>query len=155
MQEATLLAAWDDLGTTFGPTEGQSDVVAQVVPMPLPPVTPVCTGITFDSDPHNCGLCGHDCLGGTCQSGQCQPFALATGMPSPMGGVVVGTDLYVSDFGALGPPHIPGSLLRIAADGTKTTLETDLSAPAAVWFDQTTSSLLMTDYSHFHVISRP
>jgi hypothetical protein len=28
------------------------------------------------SDPHNCGGCGHDCLGGRCSSGACQPVAL-------------------------------------------------------------------------------
>jgi hypothetical protein len=30
------------------------------------------------TDPHNCGTCGHDCLAGTCKAGRCQPFTLAT-----------------------------------------------------------------------------
>ncbi len=30
------------------------------------------------SDPANCGTCGHDCLGGKCTAGQCQPITLAT-----------------------------------------------------------------------------
>ena len=29
------------------------------------------------SDPINCGGCGHDCLGGACTSGSCQPVTLA------------------------------------------------------------------------------
>jgi hypothetical protein len=29
------------------------------------------------SDGKNCGACGHDCLGGACTSGQCQPIELA------------------------------------------------------------------------------
>jgi hypothetical protein len=29
------------------------------------------------TDPHNCGSCGHDCLLGTCQAGLCQPFTIA------------------------------------------------------------------------------
>lgn len=29
------------------------------------------------SDPMNCGACGHDCLGATCDAGQCRPFKLA------------------------------------------------------------------------------
>jgi hypothetical protein len=35
-----------------------------------------CTDIT--ADPHNCGACGHDCLGGACATSVCQPFALGT-----------------------------------------------------------------------------
>lgn len=30
------------------------------------------------SDPHNCGACGHDCLGGMCSTSLCQPVALVT-----------------------------------------------------------------------------
>ena len=37
------------------------------------------------SDPANCGSCGHDCLGGACESGLCQP-------------VVLREDIYGSDF---------------------------------------------------------
>src|SRR6266496_379702 len=36
-----------------------------------------CTNTT--SDAANCGRCGHDCLGGTCELGVCQPVTLATG----------------------------------------------------------------------------
>src|SRR5580698_9953333 len=28
------------------------------------------------SDSHNCGRCGHDCLGGLCSASACQPMAL-------------------------------------------------------------------------------
>jgi hypothetical protein len=44
------------------------------------------------SIPTNCGLCGHDCLGGQCSGGVCQPFALiaADAGASP-------TDLAVDD----------------------------------------------------------
>jgi hypothetical protein len=37
----------------------------------------VCAADTSD-DPANCGSCNHDCLGGTCMGGQCQPITLAT-----------------------------------------------------------------------------
>jgi hypothetical protein len=42
-----------------------------------------CT--STQADKHNCGQCGHDCLGGECALGQCQPFALwsAEGGASP------------------------------------------------------------------------
>lgn len=29
------------------------------------------------SDPHNCGVCGHDCVGGACSAGTCSPFTFA------------------------------------------------------------------------------
>jgi hypothetical protein len=29
------------------------------------------------TDPANCGYCGHDCLGGGCTAGVCQPVVLA------------------------------------------------------------------------------
>ncbi len=30
-----------------------------------------------DDDPKNCGVCGHDCLGGECRSGKCQPVVMS------------------------------------------------------------------------------
>ncbi len=37
-----------------------------------------CTSDDVESDPRNCGTCGHDCLGGACVQGACQPFLFAT-----------------------------------------------------------------------------
>jgi hypothetical protein len=33
--------------------------------------------IDLQSDRKNCGLCGHDCLGGACAGGKCQPLVIA------------------------------------------------------------------------------
>jgi hypothetical protein len=38
-----------------------------------------CTAV-IASDPKNCGRCGHDCLGGPCLEGKCQPSVLWTGV---------------------------------------------------------------------------
>lgn len=35
------------------------------------------------SDPANCGRCGHDCCGGACQGGVCQPVTIASGLNHP------------------------------------------------------------------------
>lgn len=40
-------------------------------------------GCASDTDPHNCGACGHDCLGGTCAGGKCGAFPLANGLTRP------------------------------------------------------------------------
>jgi hypothetical protein len=41
--------------------------------------TTVCGGLCVDmqTDGHNCGRCGHDCLYGACSSGMCQPWPIA------------------------------------------------------------------------------
>jgi hypothetical protein len=35
-----------------------------------------CPGINLASDPKNCGACAHDCLGGACTAGACQPVLI-------------------------------------------------------------------------------
>lgn len=40
-------------------------------------------GAVLATDRRNCGRCGHDCLGGDCAAGQCQPFAIFTGLLTP------------------------------------------------------------------------
>jgi hypothetical protein len=37
------------------------------------------------SDPKNCGSCKHDCKGGGCLGGVCQPYAIVTGNEGPYG----------------------------------------------------------------------
>ncbi len=36
-----------------------------------------------DSDGRNCGACGHDCLGGQCMAGRCQPVEVTQGLSNP------------------------------------------------------------------------
>jgi hypothetical protein len=38
---------------------------------------PPCPDGGLDSNPRHCGRCGHDCLGGGCEAGVCQPFVVA------------------------------------------------------------------------------
>ena len=40
-----------------------------------------CTNTAFD--PSNCGACGHDCGGGTCDLGVCAPVVLRDSLASP------------------------------------------------------------------------
>lgn len=35
-----------------------------------------------DDDPHNCGACGHDCLGGDCAGGGCRPVEVVAAQPA-------------------------------------------------------------------------
>ena len=42
-----------------------------------------CNPNFFSSDSHNCGRCGHDCLGAECKNGACQPILLLTSRAHP------------------------------------------------------------------------
>jgi hypothetical protein len=50
------------------------------------------------SDPLNCGACGHDCLGGACSSGQCQPVAIAQSQGGPFMVAQFGSQVYWTNF---------------------------------------------------------
>lgn len=50
------------------------------------------------SDSKHCGRCGHDCGGGSCTEGVCQPLVLADGLAYPKGLVVDATNVYVADW---------------------------------------------------------
>jgi hypothetical protein len=56
-------------GGSSGKTDAAKDDVA------------ACTNTV--TDPHNCGSCGHDCQGGACEAGVCQPFVLAAAEEFP------------------------------------------------------------------------
>jgi hypothetical protein len=49
------------------------------------------------SDGKNCGRCGHDCLGGMCMSGVCQPISLASSI-TPFAIAVDSTSVYWTSF---------------------------------------------------------
>jgi len=54
------------------------------------------------TDPKNCGRVGHDCIGGGCMAGVCQPWTLATGELLPWGITVDATNVYWTTDGAPG-----------------------------------------------------
>lgn len=71
------------------------------------------------SDPENCGACGHSCLGGECVAGACQPVAIACGQ-SPKALAVDATHVYwLNDYdipGVLKAPKNGGDVTILAAD---------------------------------------
>lgn len=42
-----------------------------------------CDPDAFAVDPANCGSCGHNCLGGMCEAGACQPFSVSVPQDVP------------------------------------------------------------------------
>lgn len=50
-------------------------------------------------DPKNCGTCAHDCLGGTCTAGTCDPATLVGNLDLPNAMVLDGTYVYFAYSG--------------------------------------------------------
>ncbi len=50
-------------------------------------------------DPRSCGACGHDCLGGACLLGQCQPFQIAQNLHGPFWLTLDATTVYWTELG--------------------------------------------------------
>ncbi|MEM6294350.1 MAG: DUF5050 domain-containing protein [Myxococcota bacterium] len=83
--------------------------------------------------PTDCGVCGHDCLGGDCQEQECQPVDLAQSQGQPLGlevesGTVFWTNLVPGEVNAHsvdpgGPPTPIATGLEfpetVVADGSK------------------------------------
>lgn len=65
------------------------------VPMPASPdaESPASSCGETTADPHNCGVCGHNCLGGSCSNSTCQPVAIVPAGVSPWG--LAGDDTYL------------------------------------------------------------
>ncbi len=76
-----------------------------------------------DNDPLNCGVCGHDCLGGGCAGGKCQPLTLVAGLNHPNGIALDATTAYIAENGANAVRYFSkvdgsgGGLLATSTDG--------------------------------------
>ncbi len=62
------------------------------------------------STAHSCGYCGHDCLGGACEDGMCQPYLLAEAQGAPY-------DLIVDDKNAYWVNRSFNTVMQTAKDG--------------------------------------
>jgi hypothetical protein len=85
--------------------------------------------VDLDTSAKNCGVCGHDCLGGTCSGGICQPMTLAALSGSEAPGIAVdATNVYWTDQGT--GTNFTGFLKSVPkAGGTVVTLASSLTVP--------------------------
>lgn len=67
--------------------------------------------VTLTDDPLNCGQCGHDCLGGSCEAGECAPVLLADIGSSLHGLALDDTHAYVIEG------YHSGSVVRVPKAG--------------------------------------
>lgn len=96
-------------------------------------------GYSMATDPKNCGACGHDCRGGACSAGVCQPVALVLGFGAPPASslgwshpqriAVDGENVYVTRLDTIVSIPVLGNKL--------TTVVSTPSAPQALTLDAT------------------
>jgi hypothetical protein len=93
--------------------------------------TGTCTA-DLQTSAQNCGRCGHDCQGGTCTTGKCDPVTLATSLENPSGIALDGVNVYYTTFGGAG-----AVALVPKAGGTPKTLATTQTSARGVQVDAT------------------
>jgi hypothetical protein len=88
-----------------------------------------CSGnscVDTATDASNCGVCGHNCLGGPCLSGQCQPAVVANNLganPQVIG--VDSSNVYYRDTNSVGAPQDSAHRVsKTAVAGSSSTLMT-------------------------------
>ena len=83
----------------------------------------------LQTDPGNCGTCGHDCLGGACVAGACQPFALASNQQDPYDLAIDGTNVYWVDNTSTGTVN---ACALTGCNNTPTVLATGQNGPTGI-----------------------
>jgi hypothetical protein len=114
------------------------------------PDGPVVCDAALDADPHNCGWCGHDCLGSTCSGGSCAQqvvftdYATSMATDGPVLYYTAGAGIWTYDVSAgarqivtsqNAPLHItvhPPYVYWVTADGLIHRALEDGGAPAAI-----------------------
>jgi hypothetical protein len=95
-----------------------------------------CGGADLTSDTHNCGTCAHDCLGGACMGGMCQPIALAANQPQgPSGIALSASNVYWANYNSwqiLSVGKDGGGITIVAHDATD---GGEVAAPESVQTD--------------------
>ena len=136
-----------DASTTDATTDASTDSAADVVKIgdasdASDAATIPCEGgltscgsscVDVSSSGSNCGACGHDCLGGSCASGQCQPVVIANAQNGAYDLAVGGGEVYWVNYSG-------GSVAKCTADNcgaTVTVLATGRVTPEDIAIDGT------------------
>jgi hypothetical protein len=91
--------------------------------------------VDLQTDGANCGVCGHDCLGGECTAGQCQAVTLLSGLDWPTRIAVDATNIYwtSSEAGTVTKMPIAGGSQTVLATGQKGATGIAVDASSVYW----------------------
>lgn len=125
--------------------DGLTDAVADVTYPPCGATnevacsaTGVCCGGACGAAADNCGTCGHNCLGGACTSGKCQPVTVVSGLQSTTAMTMDNSNFYIVGRGPTGMDFTDGYVAKVPiTGGTVTTLATGQETPTTVTYDST------------------
>jgi hypothetical protein len=81
--------------------------------------------VDLQTDEKNCGRCGHDCQGGTCSNGSCQPVTVASNQTGAWAIAVDSTNVYWTTYAG---PSGNGTVMKCPTSGcgaSPTTLATN------------------------------
>jgi hypothetical protein len=102
-----------------------------------------CANLANDST--NCGACAHDCLGGACTSGTCQPVQVAdlTSFPSPLAiAVSKTTAFFTTAQGLIGSVPTGGGAVTMLVSGSGLPRHVAVNATNIYWVDDSLGKLM-------------
>lgn len=136
-----LLCAWACSSTEELQGSGGFDASAapDVAPTPEASADAAACAADLSTDPKNCGRCAHDCLGGACSGGRCQPVAIATEEANPSAVLVDATHVYWSAQGIRRAPKLGGAVQVLAKDAPRFMAADD----ASIYWVASSSSVLL------------
>jgi hypothetical protein len=100
----------------------------------------------LSTDPHHCGTCDHDCLGGACVSSACLPSVIATNQQAPWSIAVLGNVVYCNVVYWTNDKN-PGSVVSCPLSGCPggpTVIASNQASPARLAVDS--SNICFTNF---------
>jgi hypothetical protein len=96
--------------------------------------------VSLATDITNCGSCGHDCLGGACTGGVCQPTVLIAGPEIVSAIAVDAAHLYWTSGNAVWSEPLGGGAVAPIASGRSSAAAVTVDPTSVYWVDQGSGS---------------